>query len=142
MTKEFTMTTVLRRTPFKALKWFLPSVELDMGFDWEKLRACDLPKVLDAYEQVPEEQKTKAEVTVREIALLANIDGVAALREAAKLCHVSYWDVAFKANSSAYLQAIYAWSVHREIFEKAKELYDDLFDAHAKLAEQGGIDQP
>ncbi len=54
MTRQFTMTTVLRRTPFKALKWFLPSVELDMGFDWEKMRACDLPKVLAAYEQVPE----------------------------------------------------------------------------------------
>ena len=26
--------------------------------------------------------------------------------------------------------------------ERDMELYDDLFDAHAKLAEQGGIDQP
>ncbi len=59
---------------------------------------------------------------MREIALLANIDGIAALREAAKMCHVSYWDVAFKANSSAYLQAIYAWSMHRDVFEKAKEI--------------------
>lgn len=122
MSKQFTMATVLRRTPFKALKWFLPSVELHMGFDWEKMRACDLPKVLAAYELVPEEQKAKVEETVREISTLANIDGIAALRVAAKLCHVSYWDVAFKANSSAYLQAIYAWSMHRDVFEKAKEI--------------------
>ncbi len=26
--------------------------------------------------------------------------------------------------------------------ERDMELYDDIFDAHAKLAEQGGIDQP
>ncbi len=122
MIRQFTMTTLLRRTPFKALRWFLPSVGLDMGFDWDKMRACDLPKVLAAYEQIPDANKEKAEITVQEIIQLADIDGVAALKEAAKICGVSYWELAFKVHSSAYLQAIYAWSEHRNVFEKAKEL--------------------
>ena len=122
MTRQFTMTTVLRRTPYKALRWFLPSVLGDLDFDWQNLRACDVAKVIIAYEELPPVRKEHVEEIVRDITSLASIEGVAALNEAAKICKISYWDVAFRANSSTYLKAIYAWSMHHEMFETAKTL--------------------
>ncbi len=44
------------------------------------------------------------------------------MREAVKLCNVVYWDVIFKQNPSAYLQAVWAWTAHRDVFERAKKL--------------------
>ena len=122
MTRQFTMTTLLRRTPFKALRWFLPTVLGDLEFDWPNLRACDIEKVMTAYDTLPPARKEQAEEIVREITSLASIEGVAALNEAAKICRISYWDVAFRANSSTYLKAVYAWSMHHEMFETAKTL--------------------
>ena len=122
MSRQFSMTTVLRRTPYKALRWFLPKVVGELDFDWENLRACDVGEVIKAFEQLPPERKEPIEATVREIVSLANIEGVAALNEAAKLCKIFYWEVAFKAYSSTYLQAIYAWSSHRNVFDTAKKI--------------------
>lgn len=122
MSRKFTMATVLRRTPYKALRWFLPNVLVDLPFDWQKLRACDVDKVITAYDELPAHRKDGIEIIVQEITSLASIEGVAALNEAARICKISYWDVAFRANSSTYLKAIYAWSMHREMFETARTL--------------------
>jgi hypothetical protein len=116
------MNTVLRRTPFKVLRWFLQDVGIDLEFDWEKMHAYDLPKVIAAYDLVPEEQKVKAEAMVAEIVALADQEGIAAISEAAKLYGLSYLDLIFKAHPSAYLQAIWVWTEHRDVFEKAKKL--------------------
>ena len=122
MSRQFSMATVLRRTPFKVLRWFLSDVGIDLGFDWEKMHAYDLPKVIIAYELVPEDLKQQAEAVVREIVELADQEGIAALREAARLTNLTYWSTLFKNNPSAYLQAIWAWTSHRDLFDKAKKL--------------------
>lgn len=122
MPRTFSMATVLRRTPYKALRWFLPKVLPDLDFDWENLRACDVDSVLASFESLPTERKSEIEKTVEDVVSLANIEGVAALNEAAKICKISYWDIAFKAYSSTYLKAIYAWSAHHEVFETAKTI--------------------
>lgn len=122
MSRKFSMDTVLRRTPFKVLRWFLPRVGIDLGFDWEKMHTYDLPKVITAYGQVSEEQKAEAEKIVREIFQLADSQGVNALREAARLDKIVYWDTIFQPNASAYLQAIWAWTQYREMFDKASKL--------------------
>jgi len=121
MPKEFSMTTVLRRTPFKMLHWFLPSVGIDLDVDWEKLHAYDLPAVIAAYEQFPDDQKAKAEETVKGIAVLANKKGVEAMRQAAITCNLGYWDTMFPPDASPYLQAIWAWNEHPDMFEMAKK---------------------
>ena|GEM_PF-5211996 len=122
MSRQFSMATVLRRTPFKVLRWFLSDVGIDLGLDWESLYAYDLPKVIAAYEQVPDDQKRQAEEIVRDIIELANQEGIAALKEAARLINLTCWTTLFKNNPSAYLQAIWAWTSHRDLFEKAKKL--------------------
>lgn len=122
MLKNFSMNTVLRRTPFKVLRWFLRDVGIDLGFDWEKMHAYDLPKVIAAYDLVPAEQKAKAESIVQEIVALADQEGIAAISEAAKLYGLSYLDLIFKAHPSAYLQAIWVWTEHRDVFAKAQKL--------------------
>ena len=122
MTRQFSMGMVLRRTPYKALRWFLPRVVGELEFDWKQLRACDVEDVLNAFERLPPERREEVEMTVREIVSLATIEGVAALNEAAKLCDVFYWETAFRAYSSTYLKAIYAWSSHRNVFETAKKI--------------------
>ncbi|MDR1270442.1 MAG: hypothetical protein LBK82_13045 [Planctomycetaceae bacterium] len=122
MLKNFSMNTVLRRTPFKVLRWFLQDVGINLGFDWDTMHAYDLPKVIAAYDLVPEEQKIKAEIVVREIVALADQEGIAAIREAAKLYGLSYLDLIFKAHPSAYLQAIWVWTEHRDVFAKAQKL--------------------
>jgi len=104
------------------LHWFLRDVGINLELDWGKMYAYDFPKVIAAYELVPEDQKRQAEEVVREIVLLANQEGVAALREAARLDNRPYWAVLFKHNPSAYMQAIWAWATHRALFEKAKKL--------------------
>jgi len=43
------------------LHWFLRNVGIDLGLDWEKMHAYDLPKVIAAYELLPEIQKRQAE---------------------------------------------------------------------------------
>ena len=70
MSRQFSMTTVLRRTPYKALRWFLPQVVGELDFDWENLRACDVAKVITAFEQLSPERKEQIEATVREIVYL------------------------------------------------------------------------
>ena len=122
MSRQFSMATVLRRTPFKMLRWFLRNVGIDLGLDWEKMHAYDLPRVVAAYELIPEIQKRQAEEIIREIVLLADQEGVAAMKEAARLVDLTCWAVLFKNNPSAYLQAIWAWTAHRDLFEKAKQL--------------------
>ena len=122
MTRQFTMATVLRRTPYKMLRWFLPGLGLDLGFDWPNLHAYEVPKVILAYETVPVEERERIEESIRDIFLLADQEGIAALREAARLDKISYWDTIFLPNASAYLQAIWAWTKYRETFEKAKKL--------------------
>lgn len=116
------MDTVLRRTPFKVLRWFLRDVGIHLDFDWEQMHTCDLPKVISAYRLIPPEQKEKAEVVVREIVSLADQEGMAAMNEAVKICGLSYMDLMFKAYPSAYLQAIWLWSNHREVFVQARNL--------------------
>jgi len=83
------------------LRWFLPELGIDLPFDWTTLRTRDLPKVITAYDLVPEEQKTKAETTVRDIVLLADQDGIAAIKEAARISGLAYLDLMFKAYPSA-----------------------------------------
>ena len=122
MVQNYSMATVLRRTPYKALRWFLPQVVGELEFDWKNLRACDVGKVIVAFDELPSDRKDRIEETVHEIASLANIEGVAALNEAAKIRNVAYWDSAFSAHSSTYLKAIYAWSSHRDVFETAKKI--------------------
>jgi len=122
MSKTFSMATVLRRTPFKMLHWFLPSVGIDLDVDWEKLRTCDLPRIIAAYEQCPADQKAKAEETVKGIVVLANKKGVEALRKAAQTCGLNYWARMFGDDASPYLQAIWAWSEHPDMFDMAKEI--------------------
>ena len=122
MSQKFSMSTVLRRTPFKMLRWFLPSVGIDLDFDWEKLHAYDLPKVIAAYEEYPEAERAEAEETVKGIVVLANQKGVDAMRKAAKIYDLAHWDVMFRDDASPYLQAIWAWYEHREMFEQAKEI--------------------
>ena len=122
MSKEFSMTTVLRRTPFKMLRWFLPSVGVDLDFDWEKLHVYDLPRVVAAYEQYPADQKADAEEIVKGIVVLANKKGVDAMKKAAKICGLDYWEVMFKDDASPYMQAIWAWSEHRNLFDQAKKI--------------------
>ena len=102
MSHQFSMKTVLRRTPFKVLRWFLPNVGVELSFDWEKLHVYDIGKVIIAYEELPEEVKQKAEEVVREIVSLADQEGVAAMNDAAKLCNLPYWNAIFKDNPSAY----------------------------------------
>jgi len=121
MSKEFSMASVLRKTPFKMLHWFLPSVGIDLDVDWEKLHAYDLPGIITAYEQCPDNQKAKAEEIVKGIVVLANKKGVDALRKAAQTCGLDYWAVMFRDDASPYLQAIWAWSEHPKMFEMARE---------------------
>ncbi len=122
MSKEFSMATVLRRTPFKMLRWFLPDVGIDLDFDWEKLHAYDLPRIIAAYEQYPEAERVEAEKIVQGIVVLANKKGVEAMNKAANACDIGYWEVIFRNEPSPYLQAIWAWSAHREMFEQAKKI--------------------
>jgi len=122
VSKEFSMATVLRRIPFKMLHWFLPAVGIDLDVDWEKLHAYDLPGVIAAYEQCPDHQKAKAETTVKGIIVLANKNGIDALRQAAKNYHLTYWDVLFPPDASPYLQAIWAWNEHPDVFDMAKQI--------------------
>ena len=122
MTRHFTMATVLRRTPYKMLRWFLPGLGLDLGFDWPNLRAYEVPKVILAYETVPLEERGQIEEKIQDVFLLADQEGIAALREAARLDKIGYWDTVFLPNASAYLQAIWAWTQYRGTFEKAKKL--------------------
>ncbi|MDR2762297.1 MAG: hypothetical protein LBB88_06800 [Planctomycetaceae bacterium] len=121
MNRSFSMLTVLRRTPFRALRWFLPKVGLDLGLDLKRLRACDLPQVISAYQLVSPEKRREIETIVEDIVSLANQEGIAALRESARLNQVVYWDVIFRPNASAYLQSIWAWSSERKTFEQAKK---------------------
>jgi hypothetical protein len=116
------MTPVLRRTPYKALRWFLPQVAGELTFDWKNLQARDVSKVIEAFDELPPERKDQIEATVSEIVSLANIEGAAALNEAARIRKISYWETAFKAYSSTYLKAIYAWSSHRDVFETAQKI--------------------
>jgi len=44
------------------------------------------------------------------------------MREAARLANLTCWAALFKHNPSAYLQAIWTWTAHRDLFEKAKQL--------------------
>ena len=132
MSHHFSMGTVLRRTPFKVLRWLLPNIGINLGFDWEEMHAYDLPKVIKAYEQVPEEQKAEAEKVVREIFQLADSEGVNALREAARLDKIVYWETVFQPNASAYLQAIWAWTRFRETFDKARKLLHANQSVYAK----------
>ena len=122
MSQKFSMVTVLRRTPFKMLRWFLPSVGIDLDFDWEKLHVYDLPRVIAAYEQYPDDQKADAEEIVKGIVVLANKKGVDAMKKAAKICGLDYWEVMFKDDASPYMQAIWAWSEHRNLFDQAKKI--------------------
>jgi hypothetical protein len=86
------------------------------------------------------ERKEQIEATIREIVSLANIEGVAALSEAARICKVFYWEIAFKAYSSTYLKAIYAWSSHRDVFETAKKLMQmDRPCGHRRMGLPTGI---
>lgn len=121
MVRHFSMLTVLRRTPFKVLRWFLPKVGIELGMNLKELRACDLPQVISAYKTLSPEQRQQAESIVEDIVSLANRDGIAALRESARLNGVVYWDVIFKPDASAYLQAIWAWSAEHKTFEQAKK---------------------
>jgi hypothetical protein len=104
------------------LRWFLPEVGIELDFDWEKMHAYDIPKIIAAYESEPEEQRQHAEEIVQEIVVLANKKGVIAMREAARKCGLTYWERMFPTGSSAYLQAIWAWAEHKEMFEMAKEM--------------------
>ncbi|MDR2346837.1 MAG: hypothetical protein LBE18_12310 [Planctomycetaceae bacterium] len=122
MNRSFSMLTVLRRTPFKMLRWFLPKVGLDLGLDLKQLRACDLPQVITAYKLVSSEKRQEVETIVEDIVSLANQEGIAALRESARLNQVVYWDVIFRPNASAYMQAIWAWTSEHKTFEQAKKL--------------------
>ncbi len=132
MSRQWAMATVLRRTPYKMLRWFLPEIGLNLGFDWKNLHAYDVPKIISAYETVAPEERAQVEETMRDIFLLADQDGIAALREAARLDNISYWDTMFLPNASAYLQAIWAWSGYRATFEKAKKLLLANHTAYSK----------
>jgi hypothetical protein len=125
MSKEFSMTTVLRRTPFPMLRWFLPDIGIDLDFDWETIRAADLPKVITTYESMPEEQRRQAEQIVQNIVALANKKGVIALKDAARKCGLTYWERMFPKDSSPYLQAIWAWTEHKDMFEMAKDMLQE-----------------
>jgi hypothetical protein len=119
------MTTALRQIPFPMLRWFLPDVGIDLDFDWEKIHAYDLPKVIEAYESLPESQRKQSEKIVQNIVVLANKKGVIAMREAARICGLTYWERLFPPDSSAYLQAVWAWTEHKEKFDMAKELFKE-----------------
>jgi hypothetical protein len=122
MSKPFSMTTVLRQTPFQMLRWFLPYIGIDLDFDWETLRVSDLPKVIAAYEAEPEEHRRQAEKIVQQIVVLANKKGVIAMRDSARNYGLTYWERMFSKDSSPYLQAIWAYVEHRDMFEMAKEM--------------------
>jgi hypothetical protein len=122
MSKTFSMATVLRRIPFPMLRWFLPDIGIELDFDWEKIHAYDLPKVIAAYESLPEDQRNHAEQIVQNIIVLANKKGVIAMHESARICGLTYWERLFPAGSSAYLQTIWAWTEHKDMFEMAKDV--------------------
>jgi hypothetical protein len=122
MSKTFSMATVLRRIPFPVLRWFLPDIGIELDFDWEKIHAYDLPKVIEAYESLPETQRNHAEQIVQNIVVLANKKGVIAMHESARIFGLTYWERLFPADSSAYLQAIWAWTEHKDMFEMAKDM--------------------
>jgi hypothetical protein len=100
----------------------LPDIGIDLDFDWEKVHAYDLPQVIVAYESLPEEQRSHAEQIVQNIIVLANKKGVIAMKEAAKICGLTYWERMFPPDSSAYLQAVWAWTEHKDMFEMAKDM--------------------
>lgn len=85
MPRPFSMATILRRTPYKMLRWFMPSIGLDLGIDWKNLHAYDIPKVIAAYETISQEEQLQFEEKLKDLFLLIDKEGIAALREAARL---------------------------------------------------------
>ncbi|MGL6197115.1 MAG: hypothetical protein ACRC2T_20080, partial [Thermoguttaceae bacterium] len=118
------MDTFLRQTPFKMLHWLLPRMGVNLAVDWTKLHAYDLGKIRAEYHTQPDDIKLQAEATAREIAALADQQGIAAMKEAAEIYNDKVFLHYIKSYPNKYMLAVVAWSQHQRIYEKAKTLLE------------------
>ena len=119
MTRHFSFATTLRRTPSAQLHVFFQTLGIDMPISWDKLKSREIVPIIHCFEKLPRSSRQQVEGFLREINSLACQDGLNALREAAAIEQIGPWETTFKASATFHSRAMWFWTEHPRVFEKA-----------------------
>jgi len=119
MTRHFSFTTTLRRTPPTQLCGFFQTLGIDVPIPWDKLKSREIRPIINGFEMLPRSSRQQAEGHLREINSLACQDGLNALREAAEIEKLGPWEEMLPSNASFHAKAMWMWTQYPRIFEKA-----------------------
>lgn len=119
MTRHFSFTTALRRTPPLQLHGFFQTLGIEMQIAWDKIKSREITPIINCFERLPRSSRQQAEGHLREVNALACQDGLNALREAAEIGKIGPWEEQFKASTTFHAKAMWVWMHHPQVFEKA-----------------------
>src|SRR5690242_2666678 len=124
MSRQFSISTVLRSVPVSMLREFLARLDhLDPSLNWDDLKKGEIEPIRDAIEQLPPLQANLIESTLRMVFDLACEGGVAAILEAAGRCGKSDLGLHLPQDTSFYGKAMWAWLHHNDAFQKAQIIH-------------------
>ena len=123
MTRNYSRNTFLRQTPNKILKEYFTRKELLAGVDFDSLRETEIEPIVEALDQLGDEQRTDVEAEFRLVNEMACEMGVQVLiEEAGSPFHRLDWSRAFGQMDNHYERALWAFLNDPKVFEIASDL--------------------
>ncbi|MGL6194796.1 MAG: hypothetical protein ACRC2T_08245 [Thermoguttaceae bacterium] len=123
MARQFNMSTVFRSVNRTLLREFFDFFGAeDIDFDWAKIKAREIEIFLKLFDELPNDKRNEAEMTLRHIHALACKPGMDILAETALSTQKSEkWDTYFHSEMNVYSKSLAAWLYDRNVFDTAHQ---------------------
>ena len=126
MKRQFSMSTVFRMTEKALLRQFFESFGVKMdSVCWDDINRRHIELLEKVFDDMPPNERDRAEVALRNIHALACDKGMEALDEAAESLQAGRaWNKDSFFGKNLYSRSMAAWLDHREIFEEAIKYFE------------------